>query len=79
MKVGQTGLVAALLLGFGLFLWSLSVRAEQPAKVPRVGMLSDETGSSTERHESFAQGLRDLGCAHTSPFRPLQPDRLLII
>ena len=59
MSFGHTRLIAALALG--LFAWPLSADAQQPAKVPRLGILSDEMPSSVERQEPFAQGLRDLG------------------
>ena len=58
MRIGQATLILAFI--FGLFPWSPSAYAQQP---PRVGILSDETGSSVERYEPFAQELRDLGYA----------------
>ncbi len=60
MRIGQVRLVVALALG--LFACSLSAGAQQPTRVPRVGVLSDEgplLGATT--FEPFAQGLRDLG------------------
>jgi putative tryptophan/tyrosine transport system substrate-binding protein len=59
MRIGRTKLIVALVLG--LCGWSLSASAEQPTKVPRVGILSDEIRSSVEWYEPFAQGLSDLG------------------
>jgi putative ABC transport system substrate-binding protein len=38
-----------------------TVRAQQAAKVPRIGILSDERRSRAESFEPFAQGLRELG------------------
>src|SRR6266851_5605521 len=60
MRIGQVRLVVALALG--LFACSLSAGAQQPTRVPRVGVLSDEgplLGATS--FEPFAQGLRDLG------------------
>jgi putative tryptophan/tyrosine transport system substrate-binding protein len=59
VRIGQTRLVVA--IAVGLCTWSLSADAQQPTKVPRVGILSDEIRSSVEWYEPFAQGLRDLG------------------
>src|SRR2546425_13244451 len=40
----------------------LAAGAQQPAQVPRIGMLSSFFPSDTVRwHEAFRQGLRDLG------------------
>jgi len=58
--MGRARLIAALALG--LFAWSLSAGAQQPGKVPRLGILSDESPSlGAKTFEPFAQGLRDLG------------------
>ena len=59
MRIGQPRLVVA--LAVGLCTWSLSADAQQPTKVPRVGILSDEIRSSVEWYEPIPQGLRDLG------------------
>jgi putative ABC transport system substrate-binding protein len=59
MRIGQTSLIVA--VAIGLFAWSLSAGAQQPTRVPRVAILSDETGSSGESFKPFAQGLQDLG------------------
>jgi putative ABC transport system substrate-binding protein len=59
MRIGQTRLVVA--IAVGLCTWSLSADAQQPTKVPRVGILSEEIRSSVEWYEPFAQGRRDLG------------------
>ena len=48
-------------LALRLCAWPWSADAQQPTKVPRVGILSDEIRSSVEWYEPFAQGLRDLG------------------
>jgi putative ABC transport system substrate-binding protein len=60
MRIGKIRLIVAFALC--AFAWSLSAIAQQPAKVARVAILSDETpllGATT--FEPFAQGLRDLG------------------
>jgi putative tryptophan/tyrosine transport system substrate-binding protein len=60
MRIGRGRLIAV--LTFGLLAWSLSARAQQPAKVPLIGILSDETPTlAAKSFEPFAQGLRDLG------------------
>jgi putative ABC transport system substrate-binding protein len=60
MRIGQATLIVAFVLG--LFQWPPSADAEQPAKVPRIGILSDETPSlAAKAFEPFARGLRDLG------------------
>jgi len=60
MRIGRGRLIAV--LTFGLLAWSLSAHAQQPAKVPRVAVLSDETPLLTAKFfEPFGQGLRDLG------------------
>jgi putative ABC transport system substrate-binding protein len=45
----------------GLFVWSLSADAQQPTRIPQVGILSDERCSWPESFKPIAQGLRDLG------------------
>ena len=57
--IGQTRVIAALALGF--FAWSVSADAQQPTKIPRVGILSDETPSLDTSFEVFAAELRRLG------------------
>ena len=58
--IGHTRLVVAVALG--LFAWSLSADAQQPARVAQVGILSDESPLlAAKTFEPFAQGLRDLG------------------
>jgi len=50
------------LLGGTALTWSVCARAQQPAKIPRIGILSDETPSlAAKAFEPFARGLRDLG------------------
>src|SRR6516162_2670810 len=64
MKIGnlspfirETLLICAILSGV-----SLSVEAQQPKKIPRIGFLSSFSASNAEGWEqAFRQGLRDLG------------------
>jgi len=50
------------LLGGTALTWSVCARAQQPANVPRIGILSDETPSlAAKAFEPLARGLRDLG------------------
>ena len=44
------------LLGGGAVAWPLAARAQQPAKVPRIGIIDD-----APIWDYFRQGLRDLG------------------
>src|SRR5262245_16719237 len=56
--------VFALALGALLFALCASVKAQQPKKISKVGVLvADFASSSTDRIEAFRQGLRDLGYA----------------
>jgi len=49
-------------LSLGLLAWSLSAGAQQPTKIPLIGILSDESPSlGATSFEPLAQGLRDLG------------------
>ena len=45
----------------GAAAWPLAVRAEQPAKVPRVGILSPATNETAATLTAFREGIRDLG------------------
>ena len=50
------------LLGGAAAAWPLGARAQQPAKIPRVGLLSTFSPSETGPwHQALRQGLRDLG------------------
>jgi putative ABC transport system substrate-binding protein len=50
-----------ILLG-GAAAWPLRARAQQPAKIPRIGLLSPFSSSDTALwHQAFLQGLRELG------------------
>jgi putative ABC transport system substrate-binding protein len=50
------------LLGGAMVAWPLGARAQQPAKIPRIGLLSPFSPSATALwHQAFRQGLRDLG------------------
>jgi len=52
----------AVILAVGLALAPLSVEAQQPSKIPRVGLLMPGSKSAfTIRAEAFRQGLRELG------------------
>jgi putative ABC transport system substrate-binding protein len=60
MTIERTVLIVAFVLGF--VACSLSAVAQQPAQMPRVGILSDETHPiAAKSSKQFAQGLRDLG------------------
>ena len=70
MRMGRTRLSVAFVLGLSAL--SLSAEAQQPTRIPRVGILSDEMRSLPESFEPFAQGLRDLGYVegHNIAFEP---------
>jgi putative ABC transport system substrate-binding protein len=54
--------ITVLTLGAMLFALSVSVEAQQPAKIPRIGVLAGSSSSGeSPRVETFRQGLRDLG------------------
>jgi len=58
MKPVKLLVVAAL----GIFVAALATEAQQPAKVPRIGVLLSGSRSSTStRTDAFRQGLRELG------------------
>ncbi|MBI2154981.1 MAG: ABC transporter substrate-binding protein [Candidatus Rokubacteria bacterium] len=60
MILRTIGLIAT--LAGGILTTPPPVQAQQPAKVPRIGLLSPFSPSVTARwHEAFRQGLRDLG------------------
>jgi putative ABC transport system substrate-binding protein len=60
MRVGRARLIVA--FAFGLFPWSLAAHSQQTAKVPLIGILSDESPSvAAKALEPFVQGLRNLG------------------
>ena len=49
-------------LGAGALAWAGAARAQAPAKVPRIGLLSSHSPSTTALwHQAFRLGLRDLG------------------
>src|SRR5262245_21374313 len=48
------------LLG-GAAAWPVGVRAQQPAKVPRVGILSPAASETAATLTAFREGIRDLG------------------
>jgi ABC-type uncharacterized transport system substrate-binding protein len=49
------------LVGGAAIGWSLSARAQQPAGIARIGILSDTASPPTPFEPPFTQGLRDLG------------------
>jgi len=52
----------AVVLGLSLILAPRAVETQQPAKIPRIGVLSGGTPTTyAPRHEAFRQGLRELG------------------
>ena len=58
-RVNRRAIVA---LALGLCVWSLSADAQQPTKIPLVGILSGETSIvGAKSFEPFAQGLQALG------------------
>jgi putative ABC transport system substrate-binding protein len=60
MRIGRTTLVVAFV--FGIFAGPFSADAQQPTKVPLLGILSDESPAlGATSFEPLAQGLRDLG------------------
>ena len=71
MKTGNTGerrrrrdlpkLGAGALLASGVAAWPVVGRAQQPAKIPRVGILTAADSDRTPIFDAFRQGLGDLG------------------
>jgi putative ABC transport system substrate-binding protein len=59
MKRGA--LTVIVFLALGLLAVPLVVRAQRPAKVPRVGYLASAGGAGSPQAEAFRQGLRELG------------------
>ena len=57
----RRGAVLSIALALGLVLSSLPADAQQPAKVPRIGLLIAGTPARTPYLEGFRQGLRELG------------------
>jgi len=49
------------LLGGATAAWPLTARAQQPAKVPRVGILSPAASETAATLTTFREGIRDLG------------------
>ena len=49
------------LLGGAAAAWPLAARAQQPAKVPRVGILSPAASETAGTLTAFREGIRDLG------------------
>jgi len=52
---------AVVLFGGAPLAWQLVARAQEPPKIPRVGILTVSVASSMPAFEGFRQGLRDLG------------------
>jgi len=55
----KTDVVSVLLVL--LFAVAVIAEAQQPAKVPRIGLLGNSASTNPARNEAFRQGLRDLG------------------
>ena len=49
------------LLGGAAAAWPFAARAQQPAKVPRVGILSPAASETAGTLSAFREGIRDLG------------------
>src|SRR5260370_20085096 len=49
------------LLGSAATAWPLAAHAQQPAKVPRVGILSPAASETAATLTAFREGIRDLG------------------
>jgi putative tryptophan/tyrosine transport system substrate-binding protein len=45
----------------GAAAWPLAVRAQEPARVPRVGILSPAASDTAATLTAFREGIRDLG------------------
>jgi len=45
----------------GAAAWPLAARAQQPTKVPRVGILTPAVTDATTALQAFHRGIRDLG------------------
>ena len=57
-----TRLLCTIALALGILAGPLAAGAQQPAKVPRIGLLSPHSPSDTALwHQAFRQGLHDLG------------------
>ena len=56
--IGRRELIAAL---GGTAVWPIGVRAQQPAKVPRVGILSPAASETAGTLTAFREAIRDLG------------------
>src|SRR3990172_3562942 len=60
MKIRRAGLIGALLLG--ILVAPLAANAQQPAKIPRIGVLFPSNPAATAHlNEAFKQGLREHG------------------
>src|SRR5215469_14581159 len=57
----MTRRASMILLGGAAVAWPLAGRAQQPAGVARIGILSDTGSPPTPFESPFTQGLRDLG------------------
>src|SRR5215467_12083063 len=53
--------LGSILFAGALLAVAVTVEAQQPKKVPRIGFLSANSPASSVRIETFRQGLRDLG------------------
>jgi putative ABC transport system substrate-binding protein len=58
IRIRRRELIAAL---FGAVVWPLAARAQQPVKVPRIGILSPAASETEGTLTAFLEGIRDLG------------------
>jgi putative ABC transport system substrate-binding protein len=57
----MSGKIFFWLLATGLLTTAPPITAQQPTKIPRIGLLGDSASTNPARNEAFRQGLRDLG------------------
>src|SRR5260370_20188613 len=58
------------LIGSAAAAWPLGARAQQPAKVPRVGILSPAASETAATLTAFREGIRDLGYIERETIAP---------
>ena len=57
----MSGKICFWLLATALLTTAPPITAQQPTKIPRIGLLGDSASTNPARNEAFRQGLRDLG------------------